>query len=78
MACRPYIHEVGHTLGLSHPGSYNAGAGQTITYSSNAEYAQDTHQFTLMSYFKANEYNGSIDYFGADQQWNYASTPHVA
>ena len=26
-----YLHEIGHTLGLSHPGTYNAGAG-TLSY----------------------------------------------
>ncbi|WP_338112469.1 M10 family metallopeptidase [Sphingomicrobium nitratireducens] len=41
------IHELGHSLGLSHPGGYN-GDG---TYGGDAEYAQDTTQFSIMSYF---------------------------
>lgn len=45
-----YLHEIGHTLGLSHPGTYNAGGGE-ITYAGNAEYAQDNRQYTIMSYF---------------------------
>ncbi|KQP02723.1 matrixin family metalloprotease [Methylobacterium sp. Leaf93] len=45
-----YVHEIGHTLGLSHPGKYDAGAGGPITYDGNAEYAQDTRKYTVMSY----------------------------
>ncbi|MEO7178951.1 MAG: M10 family metallopeptidase C-terminal domain-containing protein, partial [Allosphingosinicella sp.] len=52
------IHEVGHSLGLSHPGNYNFGADTTgdgipdpITYAANAVYAQDSTQYTIMSYF---------------------------
>lgn len=45
------IHEMGHALGLSHPGLYNAAAGVSITYANNAQFTQDTHQFTVMSYF---------------------------
>lgn len=47
-------HEVGHALGLSHPGGYNAAPGVSITYENNAEYYQDTRAYTVMSYFNAN------------------------
>ncbi len=47
-------HEVGHSLGLSHPGGYNAAPGLSITYPNNAEYYQDTRAYTVMSYFNAN------------------------
>ena len=33
-----FLHEIGHALGLDHPGAYNAMAGVTLTYQSNAEY----------------------------------------
>lgn len=46
-------HEVGHALGLSHPGAYNAAPGLSITYGANAEYAQDTRAYSIMSYFEA-------------------------
>jgi serralysin len=46
-----YVHEIGHTLGLSHPGTYDASGGGPITYAADAEYAQDTRQNTVMSYF---------------------------
>lgn len=52
------IHELGHSLGLSHPGDYNFsddedgdGVPDPITYLNDAEYAQDTNQFSIMSYF---------------------------
>jgi serralysin len=44
-------HEIGHALGLSHPGTYNAGSGGTITYANNATFAQDNREYTIMSYF---------------------------
>ncbi|HYI41594.1 MAG TPA: M10 family metallopeptidase C-terminal domain-containing protein [Allosphingosinicella sp.] len=46
-------HEIGHALGLSHPGAYNAAPGLSITYGANAEYAQDTRAYSIMSYFEA-------------------------
>ena len=47
------VHEIGHTLGLSHPGSYN-GSGAT-TYVDQAEYAQDSTQYSNMSYWGEQE-----------------------
>ena len=47
------LHEAGHSLGLSHPGAYNAAPGLSITYGANAEYAQDTRAYSVMSYFNA-------------------------
>ena len=46
-----YLHEIGHALGLSHPGSYSDGDDPAPTYDANAEYSQDTQQWTVMSYF---------------------------
>lgn len=45
------LHEIGHAIGLAHPGDYNAALGVSITYANSAQYAQDTHQYTVMSYF---------------------------
>ena len=47
------VHELGHSLGLSHPGQYN-GSGAT-TYVDQAEYAQDSEQYTIMSYWDESE-----------------------
>lgn len=57
-----FIHEIGHGIGLSHPGTYDAGPGRTLTYAANAEYVQDTQQYTIMSYFS--ESNTGADYGG--------------
>ena len=70
-----YLHEIGHALGLSHPGSYNAGSGGAITYAANAEFAQDTRRYTIMSYFNANEDGSGTDHWGSDGVWRYAQTP---
>ncbi len=48
-----FLHEIGHALGLFHPGGYDAGDGGNITYATHAEFRQDTRQYTLMSYFNA-------------------------
>lgn len=63
-------HEIGHTLGLSHPGAYNAGNGNP-TYN-DAKYAEDSRGYSLMSYWsEANtDQNFSKDGSGA-----YASAP---
>ena len=45
------LHEIGHAIGLSHPGVYNAAPGVSITYTNNAQFTQDTHQYSVMSYF---------------------------
>lgn len=62
------IHEIGHALGLGHPGDYDAFDGTPITYANSAEYWQDSRQYTIMSYFDASA-------TGANHQGYYASTP---
>ncbi|HYC02733.1 MAG TPA: M10 family metallopeptidase C-terminal domain-containing protein [Azospirillaceae bacterium] len=64
------IHEVGHALGLNHPGDYDAGSGSGSSYQVEAQYRQDNQQFTAMSYFSALN-NGS--YHGIPPR--YAATP---
>lgn len=49
------IHETGHSLGLSHPGAYNFDPNVTQDYVGLAEYAQDSRQYTIMSYWDASE-----------------------
>ncbi|MBF9034425.1 hypothetical protein HKCCE2091_09250 [Rhodobacterales bacterium HKCCE2091] len=46
-----YIHEIGHALGLGHQGSYNGAA----SYPSDATFANDSYQLSVMSYFSQSE-----------------------
>lgn len=66
------VHEIGHAVGLSHPGAYN-GAGAT-TYADQAEYAQDSEQYTIMSYWSPAETGASIVDWGTFLLGN-AQTP---
>jgi serralysin len=64
------LHEIGHALGLQHPGDYNAGPDVDITYAANAEYIEDSRQYSVMSYFQAAEtgadhMDGSRTIYGA-------------
>ena len=73
------LHEVGHTLGLEHPGAYNAGPGVTITYSDtmglgNNVYLEDTRQYAVMSYFNASS-TGANHIDPLTGQTVFASTP---
>lgn len=68
------IHELGHTLGLSHPGAYNFGPNFTATYVNGAEYAQDSTQYSIMSYWSGSE-TGQITRDWLSQQANYPQTP---
>ena len=56
-------HEIGHALGLSHPGSYNAIANVTIAYGPYAQFIEDTGQFSIMTYFDR-ETSGGADFKG--------------
>jgi hypothetical protein len=57
-------------LGLDHPGEYNGGSP---TYANDALYAQDTHMWTVMSYFDAQ--NTGADWYAGNGWWHYAQTP---
>lgn len=65
-AYQTYIHEIGHALGLGHQGPYNGSA----VYSTNALYANDTWQYSIMSYFSQPNYSGS--------SYRYVVTPQMA
>ena len=61
-------HEIGHAIGLAHPGDYNAGPGQSPTYDGDAVYWQDARMFTVMSYFGSINVGGSLNAFAAGPQ----------
>lgn len=60
-------HEIGHTLGLDHPGVYNA--GQDPSYEKGT-YAEDTRQFSVMSYW-----DEAVT--GGDNRGHFAAAPLV-
>jgi serralysin len=70
------VHEIGHALGLSHPGAYNAAPGVSITYPVNAEYYQDNRIYTVMSYFDANVLGARHFDFNISTTV-FASTPQI-
>lgn len=45
------IHEAGHAIGLSHPGPYNYSPNESLSYEKNAVFANDTRQYSVMSYW---------------------------
>lgn len=54
------MHEIGHAVGLSHPGRYNAAPGVSITYAVDAQFREDSQQFTMMSYFDESATGGEF------------------
>jgi Ca2+-binding RTX toxin-like protein len=58
-----WVHELGHALGLEHPGNYNGGSPQYGNGSTGWLFAEDSEQYTIMSYF--DESNTGAD-FGTD------------
>ncbi|MEO8241177.1 MAG: M10 family metallopeptidase C-terminal domain-containing protein [bacterium] len=70
-----FLHEIGHALGLSHPGSYDASDPVAPTYATNAEYLQDTRKYTVMSYFQPDTVDASVTRIGVDGNYANVSTP---
>ncbi|WP_248802466.1 serralysin family metalloprotease [Pseudomonas sp. MWU13-2100] len=63
-------HEIGHTLGLAHPGDYNAGEGNP-TYN-DATYGQDTRGYSVMSYWSESNTSQNFSKGGVEA---YSSGP---
>ena len=71
------IHEIGHALGLSHPGTYDAGNGGTITYDNSAVFNQDNRKYTIMSYFGGYLPGSGWQQDGTYYSYLYPQTPMV-
>ena len=70
------IHEIGHALGLEHPGDYNFGPGFDVSYDNGAEYYQDSNQYSIMSYWDAEE-TGAKYVNWEFLTYSYSSTANV-
>jgi Ca2+-binding RTX toxin-like protein len=68
------IHEIGHSIGLTHPGDYDATDEESPTYYDDAEYIQDTQMYSVMSYFSGEETGASGN---GDGLWSLIATPRT-
>ncbi len=66
-----YLHEIGHAMGFGHPGNFKGG---NPVYLTDALFAQDTGQFTVMSYFQAQDFNNGNDYRNPNGVPHFAQT----
>jgi len=52
-----FLHEIGHAIGLAHPGEYD---GSGSSYENNAIFWNDSEQYTVMSYWGASRTGGNF------------------
>lgn len=65
---RVLVHELGHSLGLDHPGEYDSGESGQPTYTGSAGYYEDSRQYSIMSYFSESN-------TGGDNKGYYTAAP---
>lgn len=73
------LHEIGHAIGLSHPGAYNGGGA---SYETSAGYAEDNYLYSTRSYFRESEVGGDFGFHPAGtpemptlRSGNFSATP---
>ena len=72
------VHEIGHSLGLSHPDTYDAASGGAPTFAADASYDRDQRRYTVMSYFGG--YDPASHAWASDgtrSSWLFPETPMV-
>lgn len=72
------LHELGHSLGLAHPGNYNAGEERDATYAADAVYQQDSLEYTIMSYFGADNTGATHTFDGTTYYGSTALLDDIA
>lgn len=82
------LHEIGHALGLKHPGNYNAGSGASADPGNFLGSAEDNENYTVMSYspspygYQPRDWYGSYDLlalktlYGASGHFNAGDTAY--
>ena len=70
-AFQTYVHEIGHALGLGHPGDYN----ESATFSTDAMFLNDSWATTIMSYFDQRE---NTHFRAQNFTFNHVMTPQLA
>ncbi|WP_197276978.1 DUF4214 domain-containing protein [Sphingomonas profundi] len=58
------LHEIGHAIGLLHPSDYDSDDATDPTYAGSASYGQDSIEYTVMSYFDAEDTGARIPRYG--------------
>ncbi|HYD88587.1 MAG TPA: M10 family metallopeptidase C-terminal domain-containing protein [Vitreimonas sp.] len=73
------LHEIGHAIGILHPSEYDGGAAGGATYVNDADFWQDTRQFTVMSYFSETNTGASYGnyYVTAPQMYDIAAAQYL-
>lgn len=61
-------HEIGHAIGLSHPGDYDAEVDVDLTYAADGAYYEDSRQYSIMSYFGSTNTGGVLGSFAPSPQ----------
>ncbi|SFC65532.1 M10 family metallopeptidase [Tropicimonas isoalkanivorans] len=69
---RTYIHEIGHALGLGHPADYGSTLNDGDNFGTDATFANDSWQTTVMSYYSQRENTAT------DATHAYVLTPQMA